>query len=86
MFTGGMAFERQRQLRKTWFAGHHDIQPLPDGHVEIFALGPVPNHVYPLVVETPFTNHVAEQHRFVIDDYYGGYVMDEVLLALHLDN
>jgi hypothetical protein len=75
MFTGGMASERQRQLLKAWFAyqqDRQDPQPLLDGHVEIFALGRTPNHVYPLVVETPFTNDVAEQHCFVIYDYYGG--------------
>jgi hypothetical protein len=86
MFTGGMALERQHHLLKTWFADHKDIRPLPTGHVEIFALGRIPDHVYPLEVEEPLTNHVIEQHCFVQDDYYGGYVIDDALLASHLDN
>jgi hypothetical protein len=86
MFTGGMASERQRQLLKVWFASRKDIQPLPTGHLEIFALGRVPNHIYPLEVETPFTNKVVEQHCFVKDDYCGGYSINEALLALHLDD
>jgi hypothetical protein len=56
------------------------------GHVEIFALECLPNHVYPLEVEEPLTNHVVEQHCFVQDVYYGGYVIDAALLAVHLDN
>jgi hypothetical protein len=55
-------------------------------HVEIFALGRLPNHVYPLEVEEPLPNHDVEQHCFVQDVYYGGYVIDVALLAVHLDN
>ena len=54
MFTGGMASEHQRHLRRTWFAGRTDIQPLPAGHVEIYALGRVPTYTFPLEVEIPF--------------------------------
>ena len=86
MFTGGMASEHSRHLRELWFAGRTDIQPLPTGHVEIHALGRVPNHTYPLEVETPFTNQVAEQYWFVRNDYSGEYSIDEPLLALHLED
>ncbi len=59
MFTGGMASERHRHLRKIWFAGHNDVQPLPTRHIETFALGRVPSHAYLLEIETPSTNNVA---------------------------
>jgi hypothetical protein len=81
-----MASERHQDLRKIWFAGRTDIQPLPTGHVEIYALGRVPSHVYPLEVETPFTNQVAEQHCFVRNVYSGIYSINEALLALHLED
>jgi hypothetical protein len=86
MFTEGKAWDRQRHLLATWFAEREDIRPLPIGHVDIFALRRILDHVYPLEVAEPLTNHVVEKHCFVQDDYYGGNVIDEALLAFHLDN
>jgi hypothetical protein len=63
-----------------------NILPLPDNCVEIFVLGRVPNHAYPLEVKEPLTNHAIEQHCFVEDIIYGGHLIDTELLDQHLEN
>jgi hypothetical protein len=61
---------------------------LQENCLEFYVLGRVPDHVYLLIVEEPFTNKEVERfcYCFVQDDYYGWYDTDLSLLQMHIDN
>jgi hypothetical protein len=56
--TGGMASEHQRYQSLQWSHKNKINNPdlLQENCLEFYVVGRVPDHVYPLIVEEPFTN------------------------------
>jgi hypothetical protein len=87
MCTAGTSTDHQRKLLNKWFRAHRirGVPPIPDGCVEIYVLQR-PSHTYPLEVIPSFTHHDIEQHCWIPDRFYGGWILDTVLMDMHLNN
>jgi hypothetical protein len=89
-YTGGMASEHQRCQSVQWSHDNKIANPdtLPGNCCEFYVLGRIPEHMYPLTVEEPFSNKEVERvcYCFVFHDYYGWYDTDLSLLQMHIDN
>jgi hypothetical protein len=63
MYTDGMASEQQRIQLVQWSHDNNIDHPdtLPENCCEFYVLGRIPDHVYPLTVDEPFSNAEVER-------------------------